>query len=162
MMDRLWSPWRMQYVSAADEQTGCIFCAALEGKEDELTHVLHRGEDAFVLLNAFPYNTGHLMIAPTRHAADLSELEVGERTALFELVTHSTEIVKGALKPEGFNVGINLGRAAGAGIPDHVHVHVVPRWAGDTNFMTTAATTKVLPEMLADTAAKLRPGFAPL
>lgn len=152
----------MGYVSGADDQTGCIFCSALEGKEDELTHVLHRGEQAFVLLNAFPYNTGHLMVAPTRHVADLSELEAEERGALMELATSSTQIVKAAMKPEGFNVGINLGRAAGAGIPGHVHVHVVPRWSGDTNFMTVAGNTKVLPEMLADTAAKLRPGFGNL
>ena len=149
----------MDYVSRADDQTGCIFCAALDGKEDELTHVLCRGTDAFALLNAFPYNTGHLMVAPARHVADLVELEAGERGALFELVTTATQIVKDAMQPDGFNVGINLGRAAGAGIPGHVHVHVVPRWGGDTNFMTVAGNTKVLPEMLADTAAKLRPGF---
>lgn len=161
-MDRLWSPWRMEYVSSADDQVGCIFCATLDGKEDELTHILHRGEDAFVLLNAFPYNTGHLMVAPTRHVAELSELRPEERSALMELTTSATDIVKKAMNPEGFNVGINLGRAAGAGIPGHVHVHVVPRWAGDTNFMTVTGHAKVLPEMLADTAAKLRPGFAAL
>ena len=159
-MDRLWSPWRMDYVSTADDATGCIFCAALDGKEDELTHVLHRNDHAFALLNAFPYNTGHLMAAPTRHVGDLKELEAGERAALMELVTAATGVIQDAMSPEGFNVGINLGKVAGAGVPGHVHVHVVPRWGGDTNYMTVTGETKVLPEMLADTAAKLRPGFA--
>ena len=159
-MDRLWTPWRMDYVSRADDATGCIFCAALEGKEDELTHVLHRGEHAFILLNAFPYNTGHLMVAPTRHVGDLRELEAGERAVLMELVTSATGVIQDAMNPEGFNVGINMGKVAGAGVPGHLHVHVVPRWGGDTSYMTITANTKVLPEMLADTAAKLRPGFA--
>ena len=158
-MDRLWSPWRMDYVSRADEATGCIFCAALDGKEDELTHVLHRGDDAFVLLNAFPYNTGHLMVAPTRHVGDLKELEPGGRATLMELVTVATGVIQETMRPEGFNVGINLGKAAGAGVPGHLHVHVVPRWGGDTNYMTVTGNTKVLPEMLAETAAKLAPGF---
>jgi len=153
----------MDYVSTADDtDRGCIFCAALDWKEDELTHVLHRSDDVFALLNAFPYNTGHLMVAPTRHVADLSELQAAERAALMELATAATGIVKEAMAPDGFNVGINLGRAAGAGIPGHVHVHVVPRWGGDTNFMSVTGNTKVLPELLADTAAKLRPGFAAL
>ena len=150
----------MEYVSKADDADGCIFCAALEGKDDELTHVIHRADDAFVLLNAFPYNTGHVMVAPTRHVAELNELSADERAALMDLVVETTDVIRDAMKPEGFNVGINLGRVAGAGIPGHVHVHVVPRWGGDTNFMPVTAQTKVLPEMLADTAAKLRPGFS--
>ncbi len=149
----------MEYVSKADDVDGCIFCAALDGKDDELTHVIHRADDAFVLLNAFPYNTGHVMVAPTRHLAELNELSADERTSLMDLVVETTDVIRDAMKPEGFNVGINLGRVAGAGIPGHVHVHVVPRWGGDTNFMPVTAQTKVLPEMLADTAAKLRPGF---
>jgi len=158
-MDRLWSPWRMEYVSKADEADGCIFCAALDGKDDELTHVLHREPEAFVILNAFPYNTGHLMVAPARHVGELHELARAERTALMELVAVSTEVIRDAMNPDGFNVGMNLGRVAGAGVPGHLHVHVVPRWGGDTNFMPVTAHTKVLPEMLAETAAKLRPGF---
>ena len=152
----------MDYVSRADEETGCIFCAALEGKEDELTHVLFRSDDAFVLLNAFPYNTGHLMVAPTRHVGDLKDLNAGERATLMEVATAATGVIAEAMSPEGFNVGINLGKAAGAGVPGHLHVHVVPRWGGDTNYMTVTGNTKVLPEMLAETAAKLRPGFAAL
>ena len=161
-MDRLWSPWRMEYVSNADDDGGCIFCAALEGKDDELTHVLHREDAAFVLLNAFPYNTGHVMVAPARHVGDLSELSAEERGGLMELTSSTIDVVRDAMSPDGFNVGINLGRVAGAGIPGHVHVHVVPRWGGDTNFMPVTGQTKVLPEMLADTAAKLRPGFGNL
>ena len=161
-MDRLWSPWRMEYVSTAVDADGCIFCAALEGKDDELTHVLYRGSDAFVLLNAFPYNTGHVMVAPTLHVGELSELTSDARSALMELTNSTIDVIRDAMSPEGFNVGINLGRAAGAGIPGHVHVHVVPRWGGDTNFMTVTGQTKVLPEMLADTATKLRPGFEKL
>lgn len=159
-MDRLWSPWRMDYVARADHSDdGCIFCAALEGKEDELTHVLHRAADVFVLLNAFPYNTGHVMVASTRHVGELNELSADERAALMDLVSETVDVIRAAMQPEGFNVGINLGRIAGAGVPGHVHVHVVPRWGGDTNYMPVTAQTKVLPEMLADTAAKLRPGF---
>ena len=151
----------MEYVSKADESSdGCIFCAALDGHDDELTHVIHRAADGFVLLNAFPYNTGHVMVAPTRHVGELTELSAGERTVLMDLVIEATDVITGAMSPDGFNVGINLGRVAGAGVPGHVHVHVVPRWGGDTNYMPVTGQTKVLPEMLADTAAKLRPGFA--
>lgn len=150
----------MEYVARADDaDVGCIFCAALEGHNDELTHLIHRGDDAFVLLNAFPYNTGHVMVAPTRHVGGLNELAADERAALMELVTETVDVIRAAMEPDGFNVGINLGRVAGAGVPGHVHVHVVPRWGGDTNYMPVAAQTKVLPELLTDTAAKLRPGF---
>ena len=154
----------MEYLSRADDDsdTGCIFCESYAGREDELTHVLYRGAEVFVLLNAFPYNTGHLMIAPVRHTGELHDLTREERIALMDLVASSTEIIREAMGPEGFNVGINLGRVAGAGIPGHVHVHVVPRWGGDTNYMPAVAKTRVLPEMLADTAAKLRPGFESL
>jgi ATP adenylyltransferase len=150
----------MRYVSTADDGNGCIFCAALEGAGDpDLTHVLYAGERVFALLNAFPYNTGHTMIAPVRHVGELAELDDEERHALFDLTTKTIEIIGNVMSPHGFNTGMNLGRVAGAGIPGHIHMHVVPRWGGDTNFMTTVGETKVLPEMLADTAAKLRAGF---
>jgi ATP adenylyltransferase len=153
----------MQYVSSADDDGGCIFCAALKGEGDpELTHVLYTGEHVFALLNAFPYNTGHTMIAPKRHVGDVSELDDDERHDLFDITCKSIEAIRGAMSPDGFNTGMNLGRVAGAGIPGHIHMHVVPRWGGDTNFMTTVGETKVLPEMLADTAEKLRPAFAEL
>jgi len=152
----------MEYMSQSSEGTGCIFCDHLAENDDEAANIVYRGPGAFVILNAFPYNTGHLMVAPLRHAADLHELSGDERHELIDLTTEAIEIVRAAMSPEGFNVGVNLGGVAGAGVPGHVHVHVVPRWGGDTNFMPVVGETKVLPEMLADTAAKLRPGFAAL
>ena len=154
----------MQYVSSAtgDDQD-CIFCTAAATGDDELdSHVLHRGERAFVILNAYPYNTGHLMVAPNRHVAELDGLDEEERAALMELTSIATSFVREAMGPQGFNVGMNLGRVAGAGIPGHLHMHVVPRWGGDTNFMPVVGNTRVLPEMIADTDAKLRPLFARL
>ena len=147
----------MQYVSTSDQDRSddCIFCQHLVSGDE----ILHRGRTAFVLLNAFPYNTGHLMIAPERHIADIGDMGDEERHELMDLTTDSVRIVREAMGAHGFNVGMNLGEVAGAGIPGHLHVHVVPRWGGDTNFMTTVADTKVLPELLADTAAKLRPLF---
>lgn len=149
-------------MGVAGKSEGCIFCNHLAENDAAAAHILYRGKACFVILNAFPYNTGHLMVAPTRHVGDVAELEHRERHELFELMCRSVEIIRDAMKPEGFNTGMNLGAAGGAGIPGHLHVHVVPRWVGDTNFMSTVANTKVLPEMLADTAAKLRPGFAAL
>ena len=149
----------MQYVSTTGgDDAGCIFCDHL-AKGDE---VLYRGATAFVLLNAFPYNTGHLMVAPQRHVGEMGDLESDERHELVDLAGESVRIVREAMGAHGFNVGMNLGSVAGAGIPGHLHMHVVPRWGGDTNFMTTVGDTKVLPEMLADTAAKLRPLFGEL
>ena len=152
----------MAYVSAADESDGCIFCDQLNENNDEATHILFRGERVFVILNTFPYNTGHLMVAPDRHVGELSDLDYGERCELMDVTSKSVEVVRAAMNADGFNIGLNLGRIAGAGIPGHVHVHVVPRWGGDTNFMPVVADTKVLPEMIDDTAAKLRPGFEKL
>ena len=139
--------------------SGCIFCDHLAEGDDERAGILWRGRSCFALLNAFPYNTGHLMVAPLRHAGDLTGLTADERAELMELTSRSVAIVREVMNAEGFNVGANLGRVAGAGVPGHVHVHVVPRWGGDTNFMPVVGETKVLPEMLADTYAKLRPAF---
>ncbi len=147
---------------AGREDLECIFCVALAADKDEELFVVHRGEHSFVILNAFPYNTGHLMIAPFRHAGDLTELEADERSELMEVTSRAVEVVGEAMSPHGFNVGMNLGEVAGAGIPGHLHMHVVPRWGGDTNFMPVVGETKVLPELLADTDKKLRPGFASL
>jgi ATP adenylyltransferase len=158
MMERLWTPWRSEYVTKADDD-GCIFCDHLAERDDEKANILYRGETTFVILNAFPYNTGHLMVAPMRHVGELSELETEERQELFDVMSRSIEVLRDAMNPHGFNTGMNLGRVAGAGLPGHLHVHVVPRWGGDTNFMPIVGQTKVLPELLADTAAKLRPGF---
>ena len=152
----------MEYMSGAGEESssrGCVFCDHLAQGDDEAAHILFRGDHVFVLLNAYPYNTGHLMIAPLRHAGDLVELSAEERRELIDLTSSSVDIVRSALGAEGFNTGMNLGAAGGAGIPGHLHMHVVPRWGGDTNFMPVVGETKVLPEMLADTYAKLKPLF---
>ncbi len=160
-MERLWSPWRLEYVRNTGSGDECFMCTAVEADDDAGHHVLHRADATFVILNAYPYNTGHLMVAPTRHVGDLEELTGEERAEVMDLTTRAVSVIRAAMAPHGFNVGINLGQVAGAGLPGHVHVHVVPRWGGDTNFMPIIAETKVLPEMLADTYAKLKPGFAP-
>ena len=150
----------MQYVGSAGDDDGCIFCDQLAENNDDATHILVRRPKVFVILNAYPYNSGHLMVAPTRHAGDLNELTVVERAQLMEMTSASIDVLSRALSAHGFNVGMNLGRVAGAGVPGHLHVHVVPRWGGDTNFMPVVGDTKVLPELLEETAAKLRPLFS--
>ena len=139
---------------------GCFLCAHGKTDDDEAAHVVHRGDGNFVVLNAYPYNTGHVMIAPYEHVGDLASLSDAARTEMMDLITRATLVIKEAMNAQGFNVGINQGAAAGAGVPGHLHVHVVPRWGGDTNFMPVIGQTKVLPEMLADTYAKLKPGFS--
>lgn len=141
------------------ETDECFLCAHASAADEAAAHVVHKATHSFVVLNAYPYNTGHVMIAPNRHVGELDALELEERTELMELVTRATVVIKEAMNAQGFNVGINQGVAAGAGVPGHMHVHVVPRWGGDTNFMPVVGETKVLPEMLADTYAKLRPRF---
>jgi ATP adenylyltransferase len=150
----LWAPWRLAYVGSADEQEGCFFCAALEGA-DEDGLVVHRGRRAFVLLNRFPYSSGHLMVAPHRHTGDFSGLDDREALELHRLAAEGVAALTDTYGPDGYNLGWNLGRAAGAGVLDHVHLHVVPRWAGDTNFMPVLADVKVLPEHLAETRRRL-------
>lgn len=157
---RLWAPWRYAYLRNAGKQTGCIFCfGALSagGRRDRL--VLHAGRRALVMLNAYPYNNGHLMVAPRRHIAAPDLLRRSERNELNELVTRTIAILRKALNPEGFNVGANLGRAAGAGFAEHLHWHVVPRWAGDNNFMPVLASTRVLSQSLKDSYDQLHPLF---
>ncbi len=151
---QLWAPWRLEYVSAADEQEGCIFCLADAGDDEEWL-VVHRGERAFVLLNKFPYASGHLLVAPRRHTGDFAELEDSEALELHRLAAQGMAALAETFAPQGFNAGWNLGRIAGAGIVDHVHLHVVPRWAGDTNFMPVLADVRVLPEHLYETRRKL-------
>ncbi len=160
-MERLWSPWRMEYMNAAgeDASSGCVFCDHLAAGDDEAALILFRGDHTFSFLNAFPYNTGHLMVAPLRHVGDISHLDDAERTELFDLTCRSVEIVRSAMGAQGFNTGMNLGAAGGAGIPGHLHMHVVPRWNGDTNFMPVVADTKVLPEALEQSYAKLKAAF---
>jgi ATP adenylyltransferase len=150
----LWAPWRLEYVGSADEQEGCVFCLAAAG-DDEEGLVVKRGEHGFVLLNKFPYASGHLMIAGYRHVGDLGDLEDNEVLEIHRLASQGLGALAQTYSPQGYNLGWNLGRIAGAGIVDHVHLHVVPRWAGDTNFMPVLADVKVLPEHLAETRRKL-------
>jgi ATP adenylyltransferase len=157
-MERLWSPWRLSYVTGARDPQACIFCDALTADEAEAL-VLFRGAHCFVILNLFPYNNGHLMVAPRRHVAALAKLTHDELVELITLTRRAEIAITEAYRPEGLNVGLNLGRSAGAGIADHMHMHVVPRWAGDTNFMTVVGGVRVLPEELGSTAARLRPVF---
>ena len=154
MPRQLWAPWRLEYVQTAGDDAGCIFCAAAPHDDDEALRV-HRGERAFVLLNKFPYASGHLMVAPLRHVGSLADLEDQEALEIHRLATAGVAALTATYAPDGFNLGWNLGRAAGAGVVDHVHLHVVPRWAGDTNFMPVLADAKVLPEHLSETRRKL-------
>jgi len=154
-VDHLWAPWRMGYVSA-EQPKGCIFCTKPAAGDDEANQILHRGDLVFIMLNAFPYNSGHLMIAPFRHIGDPLELEPQESSELLYSIRIAIEVLRDSLEPEGINIGMNVGRAAGAGYADHLHVHVVPRWSGDTNFMAITADTRVVPEALADSYRKLK------
>jgi ATP adenylyltransferase len=168
-MDHLWSPWRLAYVTGtAQESSGCIFCdvSATGGQpganpaRDAL--VVAHGERCFVILNLYPYNNGHLMVVPRRHVASLSAASTEELTELMALTRDAEVALTQAYQPQGINVGINLGRSAGAGIADHMHIHLVPRWTGDTNFMSVVGQTRVLPEDLYATATRLRPIFVRL
>jgi ATP adenylyltransferase len=151
---QLWAPWRLEYVRQADERPGCLFCLAAEGDDVERL-VVHRGRTAFVLLNRFPYASGHLMVAPLRHEGEFAELGDVEVVEVHRLAAQGIGALAQAFGPQGYNLGWNLGRVAGAGVVDHVHLHVVPRWVGDTNFMPVLADVKVLPEHLVETRAKL-------
>jgi ATP adenylyltransferase len=154
MADRpLWAPWRAQYV-AGPKSGDCVFCAAAAGREPEL--VVQRGERCFMMLNAFPYASGHLMVAPYRHAAQLEELDEQETGELMRLARQGILALREVMSPAGFNLGLNLGEVAGAGISDHLHLHVVPRWHGDTNFMPVIADTRVISQALDATAQALR------
>jgi ATP adenylyltransferase len=151
---QLWAPWRLEYIKSADEDSGCVFCAAVEG-DDETGLVLGRGERTIALLNKFPYSSGHFMVAPVRHVGEFGDLNEDEVLELHRMASSGMGALAQVYSPQGYNAGWNLGRIAGAGIVDHVHLHVVPRWAGDTNFMPVLADTKVLPEHLEDTRRRL-------
>jgi len=157
-LDHLWAGWRGEYMATAgDPSVACVFCRILgSGEPDATTHVVWRGEEVFGILNAYPYTSGHLMVMPYRHVADLDELSASEGAELWSAMTRAVGALRSAYACEGVNVGINLGRAAGAGVLGHLHVHAVPRWLGDSNFMTAVAETRVLPEALDESAAKIR------
>ena len=154
MTKPLWAPWRLEYIGQADEQEGCIFCRAAES-EDEAGLVVHRGAKAFVILNKFPYASGHLMASPYRHVGEFAELDDDEAVEIHRLAGRGMAALAQLYEAQGFNLGWNPGRVAGAGVVDHVHLHVVPRWLGDTNFMPVLADVKVLPEHLLETRRKL-------
>ena len=156
---RLWAPWRMQYVQGERGDAGCIFCLAAEPGDDEARCVLDRGTRCFAMLNAFPYNSGHLMVSPVSHVASLADLDDDESLELMQLVQRALGAIRTAYRPDGFNIGVNEGKIAGAGFADHVHVHVVPRWQADSNFMAVTADTRVLPQSLEDSFAALRSAF---
>jgi ATP adenylyltransferase len=158
-MDHLFTPWRMPYLQGDDPlPDDCLFCIKPE-ETDREAHILHRGERCYVILNRFPYNNGHLMVVPYDHEATLMDLDAETSAELMALVQLSLEVLREAYGPEGFNVGANIGAAAGAGVADHVHMHIVPRWAGDTNFMTTVGRTRVIPEWMNQVYDRLRPIF---
>ena len=159
MKQRIWSPWRMKYIENHEQKIGCIFCQAVEQHDDLANLVLFRGRLAFVILNRFPYTTGHLMVVPFAHCATLNMLDVATRAEMIELVNTANLVLIKAYNPDGFNIGANIGSAAGAGVADHVHIHVVPRWVGDANFMSTLGDTRVLPETLEDTYNRLSSGW---
>ena len=157
-MERLWAPWRLAYVtSASGETNGCIFCNITEPGREEL--ILVRGRTSFVILNLYPYNSGHLMVVPNRHVPTLHASTSDELAELMKFARYAEMALAEAYKPQGINLGINLGRPAGAGVLDHLHVHVVPRWNGDTSFMSVTAETRVLPESLSATRDRLKPIF---
>jgi len=153
MTERLWAPWRIKYVGRK-KQKGCIFCAALKHKGSDL--VVFTGKDSLCMLNAFPYNNGHLMVAPRRHVDELSKLKDAEIIDLIRATERAQQLLRSAIKPHAFNIGINLGRDAGAGIAGHLHIHILPRWRGDTNFMPSLFSTKVISQSLEELHKILR------
>ncbi len=157
-MEHIWAPWRIEYI-LQPEQSGCFLCLKPKENNDELNLILYRGETNFIILNSFPYNPGHLMVAPYRHIGQLGMLTDAESNEHFNMVKLSTRLLTQVMKPAGFNIGMNLGKVAGAGLDVHIHTHIVPRWQGDTNFMPVVASTKVLPEALAATYEKLKEGL---
>ena len=161
-MERLWSPWRMEYIESAKDGVpkGCVFCELLEGRGEQPERILRRGELGWVTLAKYPYNPGHLLVLPVRHTGELEDLTAEESAEIASLLQRSVRALREESEPHGFNIRLNLGRIAGAGLPDHLHWHIVPRWSGDTNFMPVVGQTRVLPELLEETFRKLHPRFA--
>jgi ATP adenylyltransferase len=153
-MDYLWTPWRYRYIASAKDE-GCIFCDAVAANDDRRVHIVFRGEKNFIILNLFPYTSGHVMIVPYAHAADLSACESGALAEMMQLAQRVQAALEAVYHPQGYNLGMNLGRAAGAGVAGHLHLHVLPRWSGDANFMTTISETRIEPEDLETTYEKL-------
>jgi len=157
-MEHIWAPWRIKYIQM-EKSKGCILCEKPRQDSDAENYILFRGDKNFVMMNIYPYNPGHLMIAPYRHIDSLEGLSDEESHEHIDLTNRSIVVLRKVLNPEGFNLGINIGQAAGAGIADHVHTHIIPRWQGDTNFMTTVSDIRVVPEALAESYKKLKTEF---
>jgi ATP adenylyltransferase len=157
-MEQLWAPWRMKLIEGP-KPGGCIFCDLPREADDRKTFILHRGKEAFVIMNAYPYAAGHLMIAPLRHIDRLDALTAAERHEIVDLTARCEAALTAAMQPEGFNVGLNLGRSAGAGVDKHLHCHIVPRWVGDTNFMPVLSETRVINQSLEETYDRLKEYF---
>ena len=157
-MKHIWAPWRIEYIQR-EKAEGCILCDKPSQSSDAQNYILYRGDKNFIIMNTYPYNPGHLMIAPYRHIANLEQLTDEELHEHFEIVSRSIKILRQVFNPGGFNIGINMGKVAGAGIDDHFHTHIVPRWQGDTNFMPVISDVRVLPEALAETYEKLKDKF---
>jgi len=160
-MKVLWAPWRMGYVLSNQNDNGCIFCPGKDRQNDEKRLILWLGPQTLVMMNKFPYNNGHLLVAPVRHVPGLGHLSDEETLDLLSMVRKSIDLLKENMNPEGFNVGLNLGHVAGAGMEDHMHFHIVPRWKGDTNYMTVLGDVRVIPEHIRETYRKLLPVFNP-
>ncbi len=158
-MDRLWTPWRFEYIRKVDDENSCVFCRILEDTHDPENLVLFRGIHCFLLLNRYPYTSGHLLIAANRHISSLSDAETEELNEMIQLSRRCEDALGREYHPQGFNMGFNIGRAAGAGVEHHLHMHVVPRWTGDSNFVSVVGETRVLPEELPHTRERLLPYF---
>jgi ATP adenylyltransferase len=158
-MDHLWSPWRFRYVSKADQSSSCVFCAKIAEEDDRANLILFRAEHCFVILNLFPYTTGHLMVIPYAHVNRLEDATDEAMDEMMRLVREASRHLQTVYKPRGFNIGMNLGDCAGAGIAEHIHMHVLPRWPGDVNFITAVGETRVMPEALETTYERLHQAF---
>jgi ATP adenylyltransferase len=157
-VERIWAPWRVQYIRAANA-TGCIFCEKPKENKDEENYILYRGKLNFIIMNAFPYNPGHLMVVPYRHIGKLEDMSAEERNDHYETVSRAVGVLRQETKTDNFNIGMNLGRVSGAGIADHIHTHIVPRWNGDNNFMPVIGETRVISESMSDIYKKLKGKF---
>ena len=159
-MDHLWAPWRIGYIlSNSKEHRGCFLCEALRQNEDRKTYILYRGKHSYVIMNLYPYNSGHLLVVPYAHVQDMNGLSTEELTDLLRCTQESVNVLKQNMNPEGFNIGINIGKSAGAGLPEHMHLQIVPRWTGDTSYITVFDEARVMPELLDGTYERLRPYF---
>jgi ATP adenylyltransferase len=158
-MERIWAPWRIDYVVGKEKEAGCIFCSKPAADQDDDNLIVHRSQGAFTMMNKFPYNNGHVLVSPYRHVGDICDLGIEANSLLIQELCRAVKVLRNVMSPEGFNIGINLGVCAGAGIAEHLHFHVVPRWNGDTNIMPVLADVSVIPEHLLSTCLKLRGGF---